>query len=102
MDLARAMKRLYPGVDFVLQDDGNGPYVKSLPAGYAFPTAEQLVAADAEAAVAEQKAARRAEIMVSLDALDFKAIRPLLEGDSVKVADIVAQKAALRQELAAL
>lgn len=45
---------------------------------------------------------RIAQIEVELAALDLKLIRPLSEGESARVAALVAQKATLRAELAAL
>ena len=45
---------------------------------------------------------RIAQIQAELSALDLKLIRPLSEGETERVAELVAQKAALRAELAAL
>ena len=51
---------------------------------------------------AEVAAARKSEITGQLSALDAKSIRPLREGDAVRVAALDAQSAALRAELAKL
>jgi hypothetical protein len=45
---------------------------------------------------------REAEIYVLLAQLDLKSIRPLAEGDTVRVAAINTEKEALRQELRSL
>lgn len=45
---------------------------------------------------------REGEIYVLLAQLDLKSIRPLSEGDTVRLADLNAQKEALREELRAL
>lgn len=45
---------------------------------------------------------REAEIYVLLAQLDLKLIRPLAEGDTVRIAAINDEKAALRAELNAL
>ena len=45
---------------------------------------------------------RQAEIYILLEQLDWKLIRPLSEGDTVRIAAINAEKAALRAELNAL
>lgn len=42
---------------------------------------------------------REAEIYVLLVQLDWKSIRPLAEGDTVRIAAINAEKEALRAEL---
>lgn len=47
----------------------------------------------------EQYPPRVQEILDELDRLDQKAIRPLLEGDTVYLEEIKAQKAALKAEL---
>jgi hypothetical protein len=45
---------------------------------------------------------RIAQIQQELDALDKKLIRPMSEGETDRVAELVAQKQVLRAELAAL
>ena len=45
---------------------------------------------------------REGEIYVLLEQLDWKSIRPLSEGDTVRIAALNAQKEALRQELRGL
>lgn len=47
----------------------------------------------------EQYPPRVQEILDELDLLDKKAIRPLLEGDTERLEEIKAQKAALKTEL---
>jgi hypothetical protein len=42
---------------------------------------------------------RQAEIYVLLEQLDWKLIRPLAEGDTVRIAAINAEKETLRTEL---
>lgn len=42
------------------------------------------------------------QIQAELDALDKKLIRPMSEGETERVAELVAQKAALRAELGGL
>lgn len=51
---------------------------------------------------AEIAAARKAEILAALSALDAKSIRPLREGDTARVDTLEAQASLLRAELAAL
>ena len=48
------------------------------------------------------KASRIAEIKAQLSALDSKSIRPIREGETARVAEIVAEIMALRIELAGL
>lgn len=50
--------------------------------------------------IARQNAAINAPIFDALDALDLKSIRAIREGDSVRVAALEAQAAALRATLA--
>lgn len=50
----------------------------------------------------QEKEVLRRDIMVQLNALDLKAIRPLMEGDTVRIADLNAQKAVLRAQLNAI
>lgn len=45
---------------------------------------------------------REGEIYILLEQLDLRSIRPLAEGDAVRVATINAQKDALRAELKAI
>lgn len=45
---------------------------------------------------------RTAEIKAALAEIDAKSIRPLRDGDTVRLADLEMQAVALRQELAAL
>lgn len=51
---------------------------------------------------AEIAAARKAEILAALSALDAKSIRPLREGDAARVDALEAEAMVLRAELAAL
>jgi|SRR3972149_2663288 len=48
------------------------------------------------------KQRRKQEILTELNQLDLKIIRPLSEGETVKVQELVNQKIALREELATL
>ena len=50
-------------------------------------------------AVASPAEIRRNEILAQLNALDLKAIRPLLENDTVRVSQILIDKQVLRNEL---
>ena len=61
-------------------------------APYAAPVVDPAVAA----------AMRHAEILAALAEIDKKSIRPLREGDAVRIADLNAQAAAQRVELAKL
>lgn len=45
---------------------------------------------------------RTADIKAKLQAIDSKSIRPIREGDAVRVAALEAQAAALREELRSL
>ena len=65
--------------------EGNQPEAADIPVAQVFPQPD-----------------RKAEIQAELAALDLKLIRPLSEGEADRVAEIVAQKAALREELKGL
>lgn len=52
--------------------------------------------------LAEIAAARKLEIIILLSQIDFKSIRPLREGDAVRVAALENQAVSLRAELASL
>lgn len=51
---------------------------------------------------AEINAQRKAEIFAELDTIDAKSIRPIREGDTVRLSDLDKQAQVLRDELKAL
>ena len=53
-------------------------------------------------AIESAKRQRKQEIIVALNELDRKVIRPLLDGETERVEEIKAQKITLREELASL
>lgn len=55
-----------------------------------------------EMLAAKAKAARRAAILTALSDIDTRSIRPLLEGDTDRVAALAQQAQALRDELKTL
>lgn len=104
MNVANALKHLYPNAtpftDYELRDDSDGQGVKIVKWNLGdMPRLEELQAAsdayDAAKAVEDSNAA----IYAQLDELDKKLIRPLSEGETARVAEIVAQKQALRAQL---
>ena len=96
----------YPGGGWLVQDDGNGPYIKEWTLTEQQPT-EEVVAAWA---AGETTRARRIEIQRELDAIDLQSVRPLrakLAGtataeDEARLASLDAQAQTLRTELAGL
>lgn len=63
------------------------------------PTKKQLKDWTAEYEAYKLKEATNAGIYEQLTQLDIKAIRPLLDGETERIAEIQAQKAALRAQL---
>lgn len=73
MNLAQILSYMFPiavnGKDYTLQDDGQGPYIKTWTfAGAAQPTAEQLTAAEAVAALAAVQATQAETLSVACQA----------------------------------
>ena len=89
----------YKASDNTLHFLDNDAFAHLLPAG-------SIAITDEEAEVLrpkpDTKAIRTAEIYSALDQLDKKLIRPLSEGETAKVSELVMQKQLLRQELASL
>lgn len=63
------------------------------------PTKKQIADWTAEYQAWADKESHNKDIISQLDMLDIKAIRPLLDGDADRIAEIAAQKTALRSQL---
>ena len=62
-------------------------------------TPEEQADIDARRAAGPNASAINAPILAALEAIDLKTIRPLREGDSVRVAALAADAAVLRAQL---
>ena len=94
----------YPNGGWMVQDDGDGPYIKEWTLAEPRPTDAAVTAW----AVGEATRTRCAAIQRELDAIDLQSVRPVrakLAGtatpeDEAKIADLEAQAQTLRTELA--
>lgn len=102
--LGEYLTAVYPAGGWMVQDDGNGPYIKEWTLAASQPTEQDVD----EWAAREDARLRRAEIMRELDAIDMQSVRPLrakLKGtataeDEARLASLEAQAQTLRAELA--
>lgn len=104
--LGEYLARTYPDGEWLVQDDGTGPYLKKWDSSDPAPTIEQV-----EAWVqSEAQRERRAEILGLLNDIDLQSVRPLraqlagvaTEDDTTKLAALEAQAQTLRVELEGL
>lgn len=106
IDLAQLLKIKYPNIDLrsdvVLQDDGQGSYIKTWNLEDKKPSQEDLLkwATDLQDQVVfEQNKKTNQPIYDQLNGLDLSSIRALREKDDEKLTEIEAQAAALRDQL---
>ncbi len=102
-----------PGVDYVLQNDGEDDYIKAWNLTATQPTAAALATAETAAIAAKEQAANNETIKAQLAELDGKSVRALheavlalaasgaaLPADTTKrLQDLETQKQALRAKL---
>jgi|GEM_PF-5660445 len=104
--LGEYLTAAYPAGGWMVQDDGNGPYIKEWALAAAQPTEQDVD----EWAAREDARLRRADIQRELDAIDMQSVRPLrakLAGtataeDEARLASLETQAQTLRAELAGL
>lgn len=104
--LGEYLSSKYPRGGWMVQDDGEGPYIKEWPLAEPRPTDADVSAW----AAGGTTRARRIGIQRELDAIDLQSVRPLrakLAGtataeDEARLASLEAQAQTLRAELAGL
>jgi len=105
-NLARIIDIKFPTVNFltdvIIQDDGNGPYIKEWNLPGDMPDQAQLYEWEEEVQEAlkfkNNKIANQT-IYEQLDAIDFKSIRALRSNDTVRLASLEQEAIALRAQL---
>jgi len=100
--LHQALLILFPDYkkgDWLIQDDGDGPYVKAWKRLEPEPTAAEIEAARPVAQAKYEKEKANTSILAKIATLDAKCIRPLAEGDTAYLAELNGQIKALRAQL---
>lgn len=101
--LANLIKTKYPNLiinkDFIIQDDGNGAYIKEWNNANPKPSIDELLLLQTSTENKLIKEARIAEILKELDKNDLKAIRSIAENDNVRINEHKLKQQALREEL---
>lgn len=108
MELNEILRLKYPNADFMkdilLQDDGQGAYIKEWNLSDPKPTQVDLDAWKVDPIIMsayyiQQKGILNKTINDKLDKIDLKSIRALRTNDAVRIADLEAQAASLRAQL---
>jgi len=106
MNILDIIKLKYPDADFeneiLVQDDGDGPYIKIWKLNAQKPTARDLsewaVELRQEYIYSMNRIANKS-IYDQLDVIDLKSIRALRTNDTVKLASLEAEAIGLRSQL---
>lgn len=106
MDLVSILKYKYPEANFisdiVIQDDGDGPYIREFNIGGNKPSDDDLEMYKSqylEHLVDLEKQKAKDSIISQLDLIDLKSIRALREGDSTRISELEDMAVKLREEL---
>lgn len=94
-------KLIMPNGKIEIHDDMDGTATHLLPVGCVSITNEEA-AELMSPSQADINAQRKSEILVELTAIDSKSIRPIREGDAVRVEELDGQAQALRDEFRTL
>lgn len=106
MDIAKIIRLKYPDVNFqtdvILQDDGNGIYIKEWNLDVPKPTENDLLDWETEVAdkiVFEENKLANAEIYKQLDQIDLKSIRALRNNETDRLQALELEAVNLRKQL---
>ncbi len=106
MDLFDILNLKFPNSDFmrdiILQDDGQGPYIKEWNLNIDIPTQIDLDQWGIDLIPQyefQQNKITNQPIYSQLDLIDLKSIRAIRENDQTRIADLESQAAALRAQL---
>lgn len=105
-NIAIVLEYLYPNakpnVDYFLQDDGNGAYIKQWNLLDEKPSDDFLLSKEEEAVFSVLKKRRKQEILSELEKSDLKIIRSIVEGDNIRISKHNEKQLKLRAELQSL
>lgn len=106
MEIQDILRLKFPDADFkkdvIIQDDGNGAYIKRWNLLAPQPTQENLNDWEEEVSTLyqqEQFNAVNKEVLLQLEEIDKKSIRALRVNDSPRLEELEAQAVLLRQQL---